>query len=66
VGITTKGRVEYYLKAFGSLALPFVEFIHKTGSANERLDAIAQVIAECNLKGQAPFWSTNLLWLITH
>ena len=51
--ITTKGRVVYHFKAFGSVAVLFIEFQLKTGSATERLDAIAQVVAECD--GQAPF-----------
>jgi len=46
--ITTKGRVEYYFKAFGSLALVFVEFKREIGSPEDRLNAIAQVIAECD------------------
>jgi hypothetical protein len=43
--ITTKGRVEYYFKVFGLVAVLFVEFKLKTSSAKERLDAIAQL---CN------------------
>ena len=56
--MTINGRVEYYYKAFGSVALLFIEFRLKTGTAKERLDAIAQVIAECD--GQAPLCCTNL------
>lgn len=54
--MTTKGRVEYYFRSFGSIAVLFVEFRFKIGGANERLDAIAQVIAECD--GQTPFYHT--------
>jgi hypothetical protein len=46
--ITTKDRVEYYFRAIGSIATLFIEIKPKTGSGQERLDAIAQVIAECN------------------
>jgi hypothetical protein len=43
--------VEYYFKAIGSFAVLFIEVKLKTGSGKELLDAVAQVIAECN--GQA-------------
>ena len=55
---TEKGRVEYYFKAFGSISLLFVEFKLKTGTPKERLDAIGQVIAECD--GQATFLVQHL------
>jgi hypothetical protein len=61
--ITTKGRVQYYFRAIRSVAVLFIEFKIHIGSATERLDAVAQVIAECD--GQASFWSTNSLWLTT-
>ena len=52
--ITNKGRgVKYYFEAFGSLAVLFVEFTREIGTAKERLNAIAQVIAECD--DQPPF-----------
>lgn len=43
--MTTKGRIEYY-KAFGSVSIVSVEVKLKIGDLEERLDAIAQVIAE--------------------
>jgi hypothetical protein len=43
--------VEYYFEAIGSIAVLVIEMKLKIGSAKERLDAIAQVIAECD--GQA-------------
>ena len=56
--LTEKGRVEYYFRAFGSISLLFVEFNLKTGTPKERLDAIGQVIAECD--GRAPFLVQHL------
>jgi hypothetical protein len=44
--MTTKGRIEYYFKAFGSVSIVFVEVTLKVGDLEERLNAIAQVIAE--------------------
>jgi hypothetical protein len=49
--ITIKGRVEYYFQTMGSIPVFFIEIKFKIGSGKERLDAIAQVIAECG--GQA-------------
>jgi hypothetical protein len=46
--ITTKDRVEYYFRTMGSIAVFFVEMKLVIGSGDERLDAIAQVIAECD------------------
>jgi hypothetical protein len=57
--MTTKGRVEYYFRSIGSIAVLFVEFKLKIGSAKERLDAIGQVIAECD--GQTLFFLTTRL-----
>ena len=51
--VTTRGRIEYHFKAFGSVGALFIEARLKFGGAKERMDAIAQVIAECN--GQASF-----------
>ena len=59
---TTGGRVEYYFISFGSISVLVIEVKHKI-MAN-RLNAIAQVIAECD--GQSldiNFWywySSNL------
>jgi hypothetical protein len=49
--ITNRGRVEYFFKSFGAIAFLVIEVKLKIGSGQERLDAIAQVIAECD--GQA-------------
>ena len=46
--MTTKGKIEYYFKAFGATSVLFIEVKLRIGSATERLDAIAQVIAECD------------------
>jgi hypothetical protein len=44
--ITTKGRVEYCFTMIGPIAVLVMEV--KIGSGKEHLNAIAQVIAECN------------------
>ena len=46
--IKTRGRIEYYFLAFGGLSILVIEVKYKLGNANEWLDAIAQVIAECD------------------
>ena len=46
--ISTKGRIVYYFRAFGSISVLVVEFKPRKGGSKERLDAIAQVIAECD------------------
>lgn len=49
-----KGRVnpvKYHFEAFGFVVVLFIEY--ESRGPIERLDAIAQVIAECN--GRAPF-----------
>ncbi|KAN0132310.1 hypothetical protein V8E53_009874 [Lactarius tabidus] len=46
--ITTRGRIEYHFQAFNNMALVFVEAKLKIGTYSERMDAIAQVIAECD------------------
>jgi hypothetical protein len=50
--ITTRGKIGYHFKTFGALTVVFVEAKLKTGSVEERLNVIAQVIAECD--GQHP------------
>ncbi|KAK2463738.1 hypothetical protein APHAL10511_004231 [Amanita phalloides] len=47
--ITTKGKIEYCLKAFGSVSILVMEVKLRCGGTEERLDAIAQVIAECDV-----------------
>ena len=44
--ITTKGRMKYYFKMIDSITALFIET--KTRSCKGHLDAIAQVIAECD------------------
>jgi hypothetical protein len=46
--ISTKGRIEYFFRAFGSVTVLIIEVKLKFGKDKERLDAIAQVIAECD------------------
>ena len=48
--IGTRGRIEYFFKAFGAIAILCIEMKLKVGNEEERLDAIAQVIAECDGK----------------
>ncbi|KAF8332067.1 uncharacterized protein EI90DRAFT_3123141 [Cantharellus anzutake] len=42
----TQGRIEYYFKAFGAVAVLFIEIQPKVFNDEERLKAIAQVIAK--------------------
>lgn len=47
--IASQGRIEYYFKIFGVIATVFIEVKRKIGdTGTDRLDAIAQVIAECD------------------
>src|ERR1700722_7565713 len=46
--ITSKGRIEYYFRAFGSISVVFIEVKFAIGDTEERLDAVAQIIAECD------------------
>lgn len=45
--VTTKGKIEHYFNAFGSIAVLFIEVKLRTGTAREKMDAIAQMIAKC-------------------
>ncbi|KAM6493333.1 hypothetical protein JOM56_011467 [Amanita muscaria] len=45
--ITTRGKIVYHFKTFGVLTVVFVEAKLKIGSTEDRLNAIAKVIAEC-------------------
>jgi len=47
-----QGRIEYFFKTFGAVAILFIEMKLKVGNDAERLRAIAQVIAECDGKPQ--------------
>ena len=44
----SRGRVEYFFKAFGATAILCIEMKLRIGNDAERLNAIAQVIAECD------------------
>ena len=46
--MTTKGRIEYHFLMFGGISILVIEVKYILGVAEERLDAIAQVIAECD------------------
>lgn len=44
------GLVGYFFKIFGAIAILCIEWMPRIGSNAERLDVIAQVIAECDSK----------------
>ncbi|KAF8535858.1 hypothetical protein BDD12DRAFT_750529 [Trichophaea hybrida] len=44
--ITTQGRIEYQFRSFDSLIVLFIELKMFVGDLNERMNAIAQVLAE--------------------
>jgi hypothetical protein len=46
--ITTRGRIEYQFRAFRGITIVFIEVKLNFGSKTERLNCIAQVIAECD------------------
>jgi hypothetical protein len=46
--IGTRGRIKYLFKAFDAVVILCIEAKLKIGNDVERLDAIAQVIAECD------------------
>lgn len=46
--ITTRGRIEYQFKTFGGVTVVFIQVKLSIGSLTERLNCIAQVIAECD------------------
>lgn len=46
--ITTRGKIKCHFKTFGILSIVFVEAKLKIGSIDERMNAIGQVIAECD------------------
>ena len=51
--IGTQGRIEYFFKTFGAVAVLCIEMKLKVGNDDERLKIIAQVIAECDSKPRA-------------
>ena len=46
--ITTKGRIEYQFQTYGGVTVVFIEVKLETGGFAERLNCVAQVIAECD------------------
>ena len=46
--IATKGRIEYYFIVVGCLTVLFIEVKLSIGSSTERMNAVAQVIAEAD------------------
>lgn len=62
--ITTKGLVEYQFKDCGALTILFIEAKLRLGSYDERLNAIAQVVAEAD--GIPPPLLLSLLRILIH
>ena len=58
----TGGRVKHVFKAFGAVAILCVEMKFKIGTDKEHLEAVAQVIAECDgmLRAIPPLTSLNI------
>ena len=46
--LTSKGRIEYQFKTYGGITVVFIEVKLDIGNLTERLNCIAQVIAECD------------------
>jgi hypothetical protein len=46
--MTTRGRIEYHFLVFGGLSILVIEVKYILGNAEERLNAIAQFIDECD------------------
>jgi hypothetical protein len=46
--IAIKGRMEYQFKTFGGITVLFIEVKLNIGSLSERLNCVAQVIAEAD------------------
>ena len=44
----TRGRVIYHFSVFCALSVLVINMMSLLGTADEHIDAIAQVIAECN------------------
>jgi len=61
--ITTKGRIEYQFRAFGGVILLFMEVKLALGTANERMNAIAQVFC-CWLLSLAHKWNGRRLQVL--
>lgn len=58
--MTTRGRIDYQFRVCGALTILFIEVKPQTGSGDERLNAVAQVIAEAD-----GTWSCYSLHLAT-
>jgi hypothetical protein len=56
--MTTKRRIEHQFLVFGGLGILIIEVEYILGKPKERLDAIAQVIAECD--GMHKAYTTSL------
>jgi hypothetical protein len=46
--LTTKGRIEYQFLTYGGVTVVFIEVKLEIGGSTERLNCVAQVIAECD------------------
>jgi len=46
--LATKGRIEYQFQAYGGITVVFIEVKLEIGGLAERLNFVAQVIAECD------------------
>jgi hypothetical protein len=46
--LTTKGRIEYHFRVFRGLSVLVIEVKLSLGTSEERRNAVAQVIAECD------------------
>jgi len=46
--LTTKGHIEYQFTTYGGITVVFIEAKLDIGNLTERLNCIAQVIAECD------------------
>ena len=53
--MTTRGRIEYHFLVVGALSVLVIEVKFFLGTTDECLDAIAQVIAECD----GVYWASN-------
>jgi hypothetical protein len=46
--ITSQGRIEYQFQIYGVVTVVFIEVKLQIGGLEERLNCVAQVIAECD------------------
>ena len=59
--ITTKGRIEYQFLTYGGVTVVFIEVKLEIGGLAERLNCVAQVIAECDRMVQNALNLENIL-----